>query len=325
MKWRQRGFISGVLVLVMVLGVSMTASGNTKAMKKIGILQMTPVLDICVEAFKHRLHALGYREGETVQYVYRNAQGSLPKLRQYADELVAMRVDLLFTLTTPATAAAKAATNAQPIPIVFTAVMFPQEVGFVERIERPGGWITGTSPLVLATKQLEVLAQVIPSLRTLGVVYTDGDHSEVIEQLLQAIRARNLTVQTAPVRSAAEVADAVARLLPRIDALYIPADNIVTTQMATIIRTALQQQTPVMVPTESAVKEGALISYIADYPELAAFSAEMAHKILQGEKPAEVPVEYPVNPKLTLNLKTSRAIGLDVPTAVVFLADEVIE
>lgn len=286
---------------------------------------MTPVLDMSVEAFKKRLQDLGYREGETVRYIYRNAHGSIPQLRVFADEFVAMDVDLVFSLTSPATAAAKAATAQHKIPIVFTAVMFPQEAGFIDRVARPGGWITGTSPLILASKQLEIFAQTVPSMHTLGVLYTAGDHSEVIQHLLQAIHARNLGVQTASVRSPADVAGAVASLLPNIDALYIPADNIVTTQMDTIIDMTRQHCIPVMVPTESAVQQGALISYIADYQELAAFSAEMADKIFQGEKPADMPVEYPVNPKLSLNLQTSRAIGIDIPTTLIFLADRVIE
>ena len=321
----QRWWIRYGVALAVLLSAWAVASGTDKNVKTIGILQMTPVLDISVHAFKKRLTELGYREGETIHYIYRNAQGSMPKLRTYADEFVALNVDLIFTLTSPATTAAKAASQNQPIPIVFTAVMFPKESGFVDRIDRPGGWITGTSPLVLASKQLEVFAQAVPHLRSIGVVYTDGDHSEVITQLLQAIRDRKLAVQTAPIKYPADIPQAVARILPNVDALYIPADNIVTTQMTTIIQSTLHHKTPAMVPTEAGVKQGALISYIADYPELAAFSADMAHKIFQGEKPSDIPVEYPVNPKLTLNLKTSHSIGLKIPTQVVFLADEVIE
>jgi putative ABC transport system substrate-binding protein len=313
------------LVLVTLMSGLTTANGDIRPAKTIGILQMTPVLDISVEAFKKKLHDLGYRDGKTVRYIYKNAHGSIPQLRAYADEFVSMDVDLIFTLTSPATAAAQAATAQHKIPIVFTAVMFPQEAGFIDCVERPGGWITGTSPLILASKQLEVFAQAVPSMHTLGVLYTAGDHSEVITQLLQAIHARDLSVQTATVRSPAEVAGAVVSLMPSVDALYIPPDNIVTTQMDTIIQVARQHRIPVMVPTESAVKQGALISYIADYRELAAFSAEMAHKIFQGEKPADIPVEYPVNPKLSLNLQTGRAIGVDIPITLIFLADSVIE
>ena len=139
-------------------------SGVGHPLKTIGILQMTPVLDTSVEAFKHRLAALGYRQGETIQYVYRNANGSEQKAREYAEELVAMPVDMLFTLTTAATTAATARSK---IPIVFTAVLYPKEATLVEQLERPGGWLTGTSPLVLASKQLEMLAQTVPHLRTL--------------------------------------------------------------------------------------------------------------------------------------------------------------
>ena len=117
----------------------------------------------------------------------------------------------------------------------------------------------------------------------------------------------------------------VTALVPLVDALYIPPDNIVTTQMETIVHTALDAKIPLMAPTELGVKQGALLSYAADYQELAVFAADMAHKVFQGEKPAEIPVEYPVKPKLTVNLKTSRAIGLHISPTLIYLADAVIE
>ena len=321
----QRWSVSSSVVLVVLLNVLAMGSGAGHPLKTIGILQMTPVLDASVEAFKHRLAALGYRQGETIQYVYRNANGSEQKAREYAEELVALPVDMLFTLTTAATTAAQAATAQSKIPIVFTAVLYPKEATLVEQLERPGGWITGTSPLVLASKQLEMLVQIVPHLRTLGVVYTEGDHPVALERLAQAAQARQLTLKKAAVRQATDVAAVVADLSKTVDALYIPPDNIVTTELAAIIRLTLADKIPVMVPTESAVRQGALLSYIADYQELARFSADMAHKILQGEKPADIPVEYPVKPKLTINLQTSRSIGLNIPTPLLFLADEVIE
>jgi putative ABC transport system substrate-binding protein len=254
-------------------------------MKIIGILQMTPVPDTSVKAFKQRLERLGYREGESIQYLYHNAHGSKAAISEAAKNLATLPVDLFFTLTTVATEAAKAATAHRAIPIVFTAVLYPQEAGLVEHIEHPGGWITGSSPLVLASKQLEMLAKFVPSLRTLGVVYTDGDHRAAISQLFQAAHARQFVVKSATVKRPAEVVQAVTTLAPRVDALYIPPDNIVTTQMETIVRTALGANILLMAPTELGGKQGALLSYAADYQELAVFAANMAHKVFQGEKP----------------------------------------
>jgi putative ABC transport system substrate-binding protein len=325
MSHGQRWSLSRSVALVALLHILAIGTGAGHPLKTIGILQMTPVLDASVEAFKHRLAALGYREGETIRYVYRNANGSEQKVREYAEELVAMPVDMLFTLTTAATTAAKAATAQRKIPIVFTAVLYPKEAALVEQLEHPGGWITGTSPLVLASKQLEILTQAVPHLRTLGVVYTEGDHPVALERLAEAAQARQLALHKAAVRQATDVAAAVADLIKTVDALYIPPDNIVTTELAAIIRLTLAEKIPVMVPTESAVRQGALLSYIADYQELAGFAADMAQKILHGENPADIPVEYPVKPKLTINLHTSRAIGLNIPTPLLFLADEVIE
>jgi putative ABC transport system substrate-binding protein len=313
------------LVLMVVCSYNILGKQSLKAMKTIGILQMTPALDTSVAAFKQRLERLGYREGESVQYAYYNAYGSKTAISEAARNLAALPVDLIFTLTQGATEAAQAATVYRAIPIVFTAVLYPQEAGLVARVEHPGGWITGSSPLVLVSKQLEMLAKIVPHLRTLGVVYTDGDHHTVISQLFQAAQARQLLVKSATVESPAEVAQAVTALVPLVDALYIPPDNIVTTQMEMIIHTALGAKIPLMVPTELGVQLGALLSYAADYQELAVSAADMAHKVFQGEKPADIPVEYPIKPKLTVNLKTSRAIGLHISPTLIYLADAVIE
>src|SRR5438128_12426988 len=124
MSHGQRWSLRSTVVLVALVNVMVMGSGAGHALKTIGILQMTPVLDASVEAFKHRLAALGYREGETIQYVYRNANGSEQKVRAYAEELVALPVDMLFTLTTAATTAPKAATVHRKLPIVFTAVLY---------------------------------------------------------------------------------------------------------------------------------------------------------------------------------------------------------
>jgi putative tryptophan/tyrosine transport system substrate-binding protein len=322
---RYRRMIAIGWVLMVVCSFGVLGKQDIKAMKTIGILQMTPALDSSVEAFKQRLEWLGYREGESVQYVYRNAHGSKAAIGDAAKNLATLPVDLFFTLTTVATEAAKAATAHRAIPIVFTAVLYPQEAGLIERIEHPGGWITGSSPLVLASKQLEVFARFVPSLRTLGVVYTNDDHLAAISELFQAAQARQLVVKSVTVKRHEEVMQVVTALVPLVDALYIPPDNIVTTQMETIVHTALDAKIPLMAPTELGVKQGALLSYAADYQELAVFAADMAHKVFQGEKPAEMPVEYPVKPKLTVNLKTSRAIGLHISPTLIYLADAVIE
>lgn len=288
---------------------------------RIAILQMTEVLDISVQGFKDGMGALGYEEGKNVVYDYRNANGDVGKLREHAKYFADEKFDLIFALTTIAAITARDASN--DTPIVFTPVMEPVRSGLVESIESPGGRVTGVSAMVLASKQLEVFLEAKPDIRTLGLI-SSFDHMSVVEQLRTAAKNSNIALKEYRVEKVEEIPQAAKAASVESDAIYVPPDNIVTKDMGSIIAAAKEKNIPVMVPLEAGVRMGALLSYAADYYELGKTASEMTDKILKGTHPKDIPVEFPIRPKLVINLDTAKALGLEVPQELLYRANEVV-
>lgn len=319
-----RGYAVAAVLVLLVMGMGcLGGEEKEKKIYRVGILQMTEVLDVTVDGFKDGMKERGYEEGKNIVYVYRSAGGDVKKLHGYARDIVAEKVDLMFSLTTPATMAAVEASKADAVPIVFTPVMEPVRSGFVKSIENPGGRLTGVSPMVLASKQLEILLEVKPDIRTLGLI-SSFDHAAVIEQLREAAKNSNITLLEYKVEKAEDVPGAAEAIGPGVDAIYVPPDNVVTKDMGSIIAVARREKIPLMVPIEDGVRKGALLTYSADYYELGVTAARMADKILRGTYPGDVPVEFPRRPRLIINLDTAREIGLEVSPEVLYRATEVV-
>ncbi len=313
-----------ILLVMAVLGSGCVEAGGREVKTyKVGILQMTEVLDITVAGFKDGMRDLGYVEGESIVYIYRNANSDVKKLRGHAREIVGEGVDLIFSLTTPATMAAVEASRDAGVPIVFTPVMEPVRSGLVNSLESPGGRITGVSPMVLASKQLEILLEVKPGIRTLGLI-SSFDHAVVIEQLREAAEKNNIILLEYKVRKVEDVPKAAEVIGSRVDAIYVPPDNIVTKDMDSVIAVAKREKIPLMVPLEGGVRRGALLTYSADYYELGVTASRMADKILRGTSPGDIPVEFPLRPRLIINLGTAKEIGLDISPELLYRAAEVV-
>lgn len=314
----------GLTLLLVLLSTGCLMEERKEAQPyRIAILQMTEVLDISVQGFKDGMRALGYEEGKNVVYDYRNANGDVGKLREHAKYFADEKFDLIFALTTIAAITARDASNGTDIPIVFTPVMEPVRSGLVESIESPGGRVTGVSAMVLASKQLEVLLEAKPDIRTLGLI-SSFDHMSVVEQLRTAARNSNIALIEYRVEKVEEIPRAAKAASEESDAIYVPPDNIVTKDMGSIIAAAKEKKIPVMVPLEAGVRMGALLSYAADYYELGKTASEMTDKILKGTHPKDIPVEFPIRPTLVINLDTARVLGLEVPQDMLYRANEVV-
>jgi putative ABC transport system substrate-binding protein len=313
------------LVVILMAVFSMGCVGGPKDEKvyRVGILQMTEVLDISVAGFKNGMREFGYEEDRNIVYIYRNANGDVEKLRLYAREMVEADVDLIFSLTTVATLAAAEATRDTQLPIVFTPVMEPVRSGLVKSIENPGGRITGVSPMVLASKQLEILLEAKPDIRTLGLI-SSFDHPVVVEQMREAARSRGIVLLERRVERLEEVPGAAEELAGKVDAIYVPPDNIVTKGIPILAAAAKKARVPLMVPLETGVREGALLTYSADYYELGVTAARMADQIFNGKRPGDIPVEFPLRPRLIINQDTAREIGLNISPELLHRATEIV-
>jgi ABC-type uncharacterized transport system substrate-binding protein len=278
-------------------------------------------------AFVQRLGELGWAEGRTVTIEYRWAEGRSDRLPEIFAELVRRKVDVIFTHATPNVIAAKQATSV--IPIVFTLVGAPVGAGLVTSLARPGGNVTGISNLSsdLGGKRLELLREVVPTLRRLAILTKIDNPSAVLEMgdVQAAARTLGLEVAIAEIRRADDIASAVESLKGRADALIVPPDVLLLAHRIRINTLALGARLPTMHGSREYVEAGGLMSYGPNYSDLFRRSADYVDRILRGAKPADLPVEQPTKFDLIINLTTGKALGLEIPPMLLARADEMIE
>jgi putative ABC transport system substrate-binding protein len=241
--------------------------------------------------------------------------------------LVRLKVDVIVTMATVPTLAAKQATAV--IPIVFGAAGDPVGTGLVASLARPGGNITGLSAQTAETagKRVELLRELVPSLGRLAIMGNVGNPIGVLElgEAQAAARALGLEVHTLEIRRVEDISSAFDALKGHADALYVCSDPLVNTHRIRINTLALGARLPTMHLFREYVEAGGLMSYGPNLPDLLRRAADYVDKILRGAKPADLPVEQPTKFDLIINLTTAKALGLTIPEPFLLRADEVIE
>ena len=270
------------------------------------------------------LRELGHIEGQNILFEFRSAEEVLDRLPALAADLVRLKVDVIVALYTPCGLAAKNATR--DIPIVLLTGD-PLGTGLVASLARPGGNITGLSLMAAEThgKLVELLRDMIPATRRVAVLANAADPAFaklVLEQVEVAARITGIDVQPIMVRGSEDLDTAFAAAAKgRADAVVVQGS--LSSKRATDL--ALEHRLPAAGLPRSFAEVGGLMSYGADGPDLFRRTAQFVHKILQGSKPTDMPVEQPTKFELTLNLKTAKALGIDVPLFFQQRADVVIE
>lgn len=280
-----------------------------------------------VTAFVERLRELGWIEGRTIAIEYRWAEGRSEGAAEAAAELVARKVDVIITSGTAIVAAVKQATST--IPIVFAAAGDPVGTGLVASLARPGGNVTGLSLQLtdLAAKRVELLREIVPGLARLAVLANVGGPAVLLDmhEVQAAARTFGLELIRLEVRRGEDIAPAFELLKGRAQALYVANDPLVDTLRSRISALALAGRLPTMYGSRGHVEAGGLMSYGTNFADMFRRAADLVDKILKGAKPADLPVEQPTKFELVINLKTAKALGLTVPSALLARADEVIE
>jgi putative ABC transport system substrate-binding protein len=276
-------------------------------------------------AFTQRLRELGWIEGRTIAIEYRWAEGRSERFAEIAAEFVRLKVDVILTGGSAAVAA-KQATSVVPIVFVLGE---PVGTGLVATLARPGGNVTGLSnqQTDLPGKRLELLREVLPSLRQLAIM-ANVDYPEAVLEMrdVQAIsKTLGLEVATVEIRRAEDISPAFEALKGRADALYVITDALVSTNRIRINTFALAARLPTMHGVREYVEAGGVMSYGADYSDLFRRAGDYVDKIFRGAKPADIPVEQPTKFDLVVNLITAEALGLTVPPSLLARADKVIE
>jgi putative ABC transport system substrate-binding protein len=291
---------------------------------RIGIVDNTARWD----AFRLALRDLGYIEGQNVKFEYRYGEGTPARLTAAASELAHLPVDVIATFGTPASRAAKQATAI--VPIVMIGIGDPISAGLVTNIARPEGNITGFSGLSsdTVTKGIQFFREIVPTIRRLAFLWNPDNASNraQLEALRKIAPSVGITLISVEVSIAANLENAFASMVrERPNAVTMTGDPFLGRHREWIIDFLITHKLPGMMQLKEDVAAGGLMSYGASLPDLFRRGAGYVHKILEGAKPGDLPVEQPTKFELTINLKTAKALGLDVSPILLAGADEVIE
>ena len=301
-----------------------------QTMQVIGILAApAPPYAEFVSAIRRGLNEAGFIEGRNVAIEFRWAEGQLDRLPALAADLVKRQVAVIITMggTAPLAAAQNATAT---IPIVFHMGADPVRLGFVKSLNRPGGNVTGISLLqvALAAKRLEVLRELVPAAKTIGLLTnpTNSNVEIVVPDLHATAGALGLRIVIGYASSQSDVDGAFQSLVRSgVQALLVDADAVLFSRLQQIIATAARHSVPAMYVSRQYVEEGGLMSYGANIADAYREVGRYAGKILKGAHPADLPVLQPTKFELVINLKAAKALGLAIPPVLVARADEVIE
>jgi putative ABC transport system substrate-binding protein len=280
------------------------------------------------EAFRAGLAALGHVEGKTLAIESRWLDGrKYDLLADLAAELVALKVDLIVTATTPGVSAARRATST--IPIVFASVGDAVAMGLIASLARPGGNVTGTTYFLpeLASKRLEMLKETQPALARAGVLFNAANSSTgpILSAMRTTAQSLKLDLSEYPVRQVGDLEGAVATMAAKpVGALVLTEDPMLIYNSPAIAQLALKHRLAACGFPEFA-QAGGLAAYGIDFVELWRRAAIFVDKILRGAKPADLPVEQATKFVTAVNLMTAKAIGIEVPTSLLLRAENVIE
>jgi ABC-type uncharacterized transport system substrate-binding protein len=282
-----------------------------------------------LKMFRDALQGMGWTNGRNVRIEIRLAGGSTERFQTYSAELVAANPDVLLADATPSTAALQRETRT--IPIVFARVTDPVGQGFVASMARPGSNVTGFTNFErdIGGKWLELLKEAVPGTKRVAVIYNPqtAPFTGFFQQSIEAAaRANGVALVDAPVRSVSqlEATIAVQGSEPG-GGLVLHTDSFLVVHRDLIAGSAAYHRLPTIGPARAFSASGCLISYAVDVSSMYRGAATYVDRILRGEKPADLPVQAPTKFELAINLKTAKALGLEVPATLLARADEVIE
>lgn len=315
-----------LVLLVLALGLaacgsssnsssSSSSSAASTKMYKIGITQIVthPALDAAVAGFKQELAAKGFIEGKNVTYDMQNAQGNESTVVAIAQKFAGENLDLVYGVATPTTqAVVKAITKT---PIVFCAVTDPVSAGIVTDPNAPGANVTGVSDLLPIQPHLDLIKQIVPNVKRIGLLYSSGESNSVYLVKLEKAAAAKMGIKCvdATVSTSADVQAAAQSLVGRVDAISVLTDNTVVSALESVIKVCQQNHIPLIAGDTDSVKRGAVAAYAFDYKDLGIQAGDMAAKILGGASISSIPVEYAKNLQLSVNSKAAAAMGVTIP------------
>ena len=309
------------LMLTLALGVLGCGGDKKEAPKKaekvnVGIVQLVEhaALDAANKGFVEGLASKGYKEGQNITYDRQNAQADQSNLQNIAHRFVNNKVNLICAIATPA--AQTVANVTSDIPIVATAVTDYKAAKLVKDNAKPGTNVTGTTDMNPVEQQLDLLLKLVPNAKSVGTIYCSSEvNSQLqIEILKKAAAAKGVTVKEATVSNVNDIQQAARSLVGKVQAIYVPTDNVLASAMPTLVSVTEEAKLPVICGEGGMVKAGGVATLGVDYYKLGFQAGEMAADILGGKsKPADMAIQAQKEFKAMVNVKEAEKIGLKVP------------
>jgi putative ABC transport system substrate-binding protein len=273
------------------------------------------------------LQQRGYSLDRNIAFERRGAEGRVEHLPRLLDELVASKVDVILAISYPAALIAK---NGTSLPVVVFSVGDPVATGLVDSLARPGGHLTGVADLAaeLAPKRLQLLKEMAPGMRRVAMLWNAGDPGMTLRYRVSEAAAETLgiKVEALGVRSTEDFEPALSTMTQNMpDAIFVVDDRLTAVNRKRIFDFAAANRLPAMYELDFLVRDGGLMSYGPDLGEGLDRAAALIDRILKGAKPQDLPFEQPTRYRFAINLKTAKALGLDVPQSLLAQTDEVVE
>lgn len=283
-----------------------------------------PALDAVRDGVKDELSDAGF-SGDALNFTYESAQGSPATAAQIARRFIGDEPDVIVGIATPSAQALVAAT--QDIPVVFSAVTDPVGAKLLGSMENPGGNVTGVSDMLAIDQQLDLMKEIMPGLKSIGVPYNPGEANaaSLIAVLQEVAPSRGLTVVTAAANKSSDVMAASQSLIGKVDAFYTLTDNTIVTALESVIKVGIDNQVPVFAADTDSVGRGAIAALGFDYYDLGRQTGKVVVRILNGEKAGDIPARRGSASNLYVNPKAAAAMGITLPDAVVARASKVVE
>lgn len=308
--------VCAALCALAVTGAFAAKKDAKQKMLKIGVVQLVEhvALDASYQGFVDGLAEAGYVDGQNIKIDYQNAQGEQANCVTIANKLVNDKDDLILAIATPA---AQAVANlTRKIPILVTAVTDPETAKLVKSNAKPGTNVSGTSDLTPVAAQISLLKKILPNAKKVGLIYCSSEQNSIFQINLakEACKKEGLSFVEATVSNSNEVQQVAQSLVGKVDAIYVPTDNMLAAGMATVAMVANSAKIPTICGEKGMVDAGGFVTYGINYYELGMQTAKMAVEILRdGKKPADMPIQYLEKCDLAVNEETAAKLGITVP------------
>jgi len=315
---KKNTLLKGLLALTLS-STLLVGCKDSNEMKKVAIVQYVEhtSLNTIKDAFDEQMEALGYKDGENVEYIFKNAQGDNNTAASITQAFQAEDPDVVMAIATPV--AQSVASLAKDTPVVFAAVSDPIGAKLTTTLEKPDKNITGTSDEIQVELILQRALEVNPNLKELGVIYNKGEANSVtnINKAKAFAKEKGITITEATITSVNEVQSAIDVLTSQCDAIFAPNDNMVASAMNVVGSACVKAKIPLYVGADSMVQDGGFLSCGINYEELGKETANMVDQILKGEKVENIPVKvFKDNLSIYVNENVLNQLGIDLPSSI---------